>query len=123
MADEKILVNGVAVAPGAWETGREVALPSGRTAQIRAKKPTGEDLLRARRSLDAAALRDPLAGMYALLAQVARVDGKPTTYEEVVRMDLEDLTALMVAVQGDDFFSSSRTPSSFSPSTASGSGS
>jgi hypothetical protein len=75
---------------------KTVALPSGKTAVVRDREPTGDDLIKAYRVLP----RRPNPGeiSIALLAQlVMSIDGAPAIYESVRAMSLADLTAMMAA--------------------------
>jgi hypothetical protein len=80
------------------EEVRCITLPSGRTARIRRGK--GRDLMRAHRA--AAGNPEPLAVSFALVAELAEIEGKPIVYEDVLAMDLEDVLALQAEVVGGD---------------------
>jgi hypothetical protein len=75
---------------------KHTVLPSGRTVKIRRGK--GRDLMRAHRA--AAGNPEPLAVSFALLAELAEIDGKPIVYEDILEMDLEDVLALQDEVLG-----------------------
>lgn len=94
MADLKIPVQAEAASES-----RNVALPSGKTAAIR--KGKGRDLMRAQRAV--AANADPTAVVFALIAELARIDGAPIVYEDVLEMDLGDVLALQAEVTGANF--------------------
>ena len=76
-----------------------VALPSGKTAAIRRGK--GRDLMRAQRAV--AGNPDPTAVVFALIAELAQIDGAPIIYEDVVEMDLGDVLVLQAEVTGANF--------------------
>jgi hypothetical protein len=97
--DEEITVNGVRVgADGQDEATRTVALPSGASASIR--RGHGRDLMRAQR---AAAGGEPTAVVFALIAELAEIDGRRIVYEDVLAMDLGDVLALEAEVVGANF--------------------
>jgi hypothetical protein len=78
---------------------RGVALPSGKTAAIRRGK--GRDLMRAQRAV--AGNPDPTAVVFALIAELAQIDGAPIIYEDVIEMDLGDVLVLQAEVTGANF--------------------
>jgi hypothetical protein len=78
---------------------RSIALPSDKTATIRRGK--GRDLMRAQRAV--AGNPDPTAVVFALIAELARIDGAPILYEDVVEMDLGDVLVLQAEVTGANF--------------------
>jgi hypothetical protein len=97
MKIEDFTVNGVRI--GGAETKdeqetRTVELPSGKCAEVR--KGVGRDLMRAQR---AAAGGDASAVIFALIAELTRVDGRKIVYEEVLEMELADVMAF--AGRGD----------------------
>jgi hypothetical protein len=75
---------------------RQITLPSGKTAEVR--KGKGRDLIRAHRAV--AGNSEPMSVSFALIAELARVDGKPLVYEDILEMDLEDVLTLEVEVSG-----------------------
>jgi hypothetical protein len=79
------------------ETGMEITLPSGRMAVVR--KGTGRDLMRAHRAV--AANPEPIAVSFALVAELAQVEGKPIVYEDMLAMELADVLTLQAAVMGE----------------------
>jgi hypothetical protein len=94
---------------------KHTVLPSGRTVSIRAGK--GRDLMRAHRV--AAGNPEPLAVSFALVAELAEIDGKSIVFEDILEMDLEDVLALQDEVLGREtndtnFFSRTKA----TPSTA-----
>jgi hypothetical protein len=98
---ERVTVNGVPIGepgPGDDAEPRRLALPSGSIAMVR--KAFGRDLMRAQR---AAAGGDPTAVVFALIAEVAEVDGRRVVYEDVLAMDLADVIALQSEVIGENF--------------------
>jgi hypothetical protein len=88
------------------DEARNIRLPSGRAASIRRGK--GRDLMRAHRA--AAGSPEPLAVSFALVAELAEVDGRPIVYEDVLAMDLEDVLALQAEVVGGDADRGNFTP-------------
>jgi len=78
---------------------RGLALPSGKTATIRRGK--GRDLMRAQRAV--AGNPDPTAMVFALIAELAQIDGGPIVYEDVVEMDLSDVLVLQAEVTEANF--------------------
>ncbi len=99
-ADETI-VNGVPIGGAEAKAGedlRTIELPSGARAEVR--KGYGRDLMRAQR---AAAGGDASAVVFALIAEVTRVDGHKIVYEDVLEMDLADVMALL-AEGIDEYF-------------------
>jgi hypothetical protein len=110
MAREELQVNGVsidAVTDGARGEVRTVTLPSGKTAAVR--KGVGRDLMRAQRAAGAAA--DSSAIVFALIAELTRVDGSRIVYEDVLAMDINDVLALQKEVAGANFQLPPRAPS------------
>jgi len=101
MKTDEITVNGVRIgaadAKDEAET-RTIDLPSGARAEVR--KSHGRDLMRAQR---AAAGGDASAVVFALIAELARVDGRKIVYEEVLEMDLADVMALQAEVIDENF--------------------
>lgn len=88
------------VHPGAPR--RQVTLPSSAIASIR--KGRGRDLMNAQRALvGTPAASDPVATQYALIAELAEIDGRQIVYEQVLEMDLADVLALTKEVFSDDF--------------------
>lgn len=77
---------------------RTIDLPSGARAELR--KGYGRDLMRAQR---AAAGNDASAVIFALIAEVTRVDGHKIVYEDVLEMDLADVMALQAEVIDENF--------------------
>ena len=101
MKTDDTTVNGVRIsgAEAKEEEGvRTVELPSGARATIR--KGYGRDLMRAQR---AAVGNDANAVIFALIAEVARVDGHKIVYEDVLEMDLADVMALQAEVIDENF--------------------
>jgi hypothetical protein len=76
---------------------REIRLPSGRTAIIR--KGFGRDLIRAHRA--AGHNGEPTAVTFALIAELAQIDGKTIVYEDVLAMDLADVLSLETEITED----------------------
>lgn len=75
---------------------KRMALPSGAVAEVR--KGKGRDLMRAHRAV--AGISEPMSVSFALIAELARVDGKPLVYEDVLEMNLDDVLALEAEVMG-----------------------
>ena len=101
MKIEDATVNGVRI--GGVEAKEEQAtrtidLPSGVRAEVR--RGHGRDLMRAQR---AAVGGDASAVIFALIAEVARVDGHKIVYEDVLEMDLADVMALQAEVIDENF--------------------
>ncbi|MGH7925744.1 MAG: phage tail assembly protein [Candidatus Binatus sp.] len=97
----EITVNGVRIgAAEARETQdiRAIELPSGGHAEVR--KGLGRDLMRAQR---AAAGGDASAVVFALIAELTRLDGRKLMYEDVLEMELADVMALQAEVVGENF--------------------
>lgn len=78
------------------EVTRTTKLPSGKQAEVRQGK--GRDLIRAHRAV--AGNAEPMSVSFALIAELARIDGKPLVYEDVLEMDLDDVLALEATVTG-----------------------
>ncbi len=78
------------------EERRRIALPSGKTAELR--KGKGRDLMRAHRAV--AGSPEPMSVSFALIAELVRIEGKPLVYEDVLEMDLDDVLALEAEVSG-----------------------
>src|SRR5271154_4203991 len=100
------------------ENAKTVDLPSGLHAEVR--KGRGRDLMRAQR---ASAGGDASAVVFALIAELARIDGRKIVYEDVLEMDLADVMALQAEVIDENF---DRPPprtsrASFNPDSQSGS--
>src|ERR1700720_81717 len=76
------------------EVTRTTRLPSGKQAEVR--KGKGRDLMRAHRAVGGNA--EPMSVSFALIAELARIDGKPLVYEDVLEMDLDDVLALEAEV-------------------------
>ncbi len=121
MKTDEITVNGVRIGGAETEEKAEIEtidLPSGSRAEVR--KGHGRDLMRAQR---AAAGGDAGAVVFALIAELARIDGRKIVYEDVLDMDLADVMALQDEVIGENF---DRPPqrvsqASFNPDSQSGS--
>jgi hypothetical protein len=72
---------------------KELKLPSGKVAQIRAGK--GFDLLQAQIK---AKTSEEIP--YALIAELAEIDGQKLVYEDILELDLEDVLTLQEQVAG-----------------------
>jgi hypothetical protein len=73
----------------------EIELPSGRKARFR--RGTGKDV-----RLALSAVGQPFDGtryLYALIARMAMIDGKPTTMEAIDDLDAEDAEMLLEEVR------------------------
>lgn len=66
-------------------------LPSGKTAEIR--KGKGFDLLKAQRK---AKTTDEIP--YALLAELVTIDGEKLVYEDILELDLADVSTLLTEI-------------------------
>ncbi|HEY1851574.1 MAG TPA: hypothetical protein VGG60_11160 [Candidatus Binataceae bacterium] len=62
------------------------------------RKGKGHDLMRAHRA--SAGNPEPMSVSFALIAELARVDGNPLVYEDVLEMDLNDVLALEAEIMG-----------------------
>jgi hypothetical protein len=101
MKTDEITVNGVRIGgaeANADEDIRTIELPSGTRAEVR--KGHGRDLMRAQR---AAAGGDASAVIFALIAELTRVNSRKIVYEDVLEMDLADVMALQAEVIGENF--------------------
>ncbi len=114
MAQESLTVNGVPIAASSSQSERTIALPSGRSATIR--RGVGRDLMRAQR---AARSSEPAAIVFALVAELVRIDGKPIVYEDVLAMDLADVLVLQEEVVGGNFQEAAFPPPPPSPASSS----
>lgn len=102
MKHEELSINGVRVAESSVNDRPDpklLTLPSGRTASIR--KGLGRDLMRAQRAAGVSA--DASAVVFALIAELAEIDGKRIVYEDVLAMDLSDVLVLQAEVAGGNF--------------------
>ena len=79
------------------EATREIRLPSGRKAIIR--RGLGRDLMRAHRA--AGHNGEPTAITFALIAELAQIDGKTIVFEDVLAMDLADVLSLEAEITED----------------------
>ena len=101
MKSDEVTVNGVKIGAGtAMEEGetKTLDLPSGARAEVR--KGMGRDLMRAQRAV---AGGDASAVVFALIAELARIDGRKIVYEDVLEMELADVMALQAEVIGENF--------------------
>jgi len=121
MKTDEITVNGVRI--GGAETEEKentqtIDLPSGSRAEVR--KGRGRDLMRAQRAAEGG---DNSAVVFALIAELTRVDGRKIVYEDVLEMDLADVIALQAEVIGENFDRPPQRASqaSFNPDSQSGS--
>src|SRR5271169_5290528 len=78
------------------EERRVIELPSGKHADVR--KGKGRDLMRAHRAV--AGNSEPMSVSFALIAELAQVEGKPLVYEDLLEMDLDDVLTLEAEVMG-----------------------
>jgi hypothetical protein len=102
MKTDEFTVNGVKIqaAPGPERTGlRTLSLPSGKSAVVR--KGFGRDLMRAQRVAGPEA--DPTAVVFALIAELAEIDGRRIVFEDVLVLDLDDVLTLQSEVIGPNF--------------------
>jgi len=102
MRPEEMSINGVKIEGRSEAERKEVrmlSLSSGKSAAIR--KGFGRDLMRAQRVAGAGG--DPTAVVFALIAELAEIDGKRIVYEDVLSMDLDDVLALQAEVAGANF--------------------
>lgn len=100
MKTGEVTVNGVHIDDTGLKDNdtRTIELPSGVHAEVR--KGYGRDLMRAQR---AAAGGDGSAIVFALIAEVTRLDGRRIVYEDVLEMDLADVMVLQSEVIGENF--------------------
>src|ERR1022692_1962556 len=78
------------------DEARTITLPSGKPAEVRRGK--GRDLMRAHRAV--VGNPEPLSVSFALIAELARVEGKALVYEDILEMDLDDVLTLDREVSG-----------------------
>ena len=100
MKTGEVVVNGVRIDESGQkdDSARMIELPSGSRAEVR--KGYGRDLMRAQR---AAASSDGSAIVFALIAEVTRLDGRKIVFEDVLEMDLADVMVLQSEVIGENF--------------------
>jgi len=72
---------------------KEITLPSGKTAKFKDGK--GRDLLNAQRK---AKTSDEI--LFALIAEIAEIDGQTVIYEDLLEMNLEDVLTLQAEISG-----------------------
>lgn len=72
---------------------KTLTLPSGKTAVLRNGK--GHDLLQAQMKA-----KNSEEIPYALIAELAEIDGTPLVYEDILEMDLGDVIALQSEISG-----------------------
>jgi hypothetical protein len=72
---------------------KELTLPSGMTAVFKPGK--GRDLLNAQRKA-----KTPEEILFALIAELAEIEGQTIVYEDLLDMDLEDVLALQGVFSG-----------------------
>ena len=72
---------------------RKITLPSGKIATL--KKGRGFDLLQAQQK---AKTSEEIP--YALIAELAEIDGQKLVYEDILELDLEDVIALQAEISG-----------------------
>ena len=72
---------------------KKITLPSGKTATLR--KGRGFDLLQAQQK---AKTSEEIP--YALIAELAEIDGQKLVYEDILELDLEDVIALQAEISG-----------------------
>ncbi len=98
---EELTVNGVPIGGatgGGQGPARRVELPSGKMATVR--KGCGRDLINANRVVPNG---DDGSLIFALIAELARVEGQPIVYEDVLAMELADVLALETEVVDENF--------------------
>jgi len=100
MKSDEVTVNGVKIGAETTEDRetKAIELPSGACADVR--KGLGRDLMRAQRAV---AGGDASAVVFALIAELALIDGRRIVYEDVLEMDLADVMALQAEVIGENF--------------------
>ncbi|MGH7905008.1 MAG: hypothetical protein ACREP6_00100 [Candidatus Binataceae bacterium] len=114
MNSEAMRINGVAVAPDGFAAERVMRLPSGASAEVR--RGYGRDLMHAQRAANSA---EPCAIIYALIAELARIDGRPIVYEDVLGMEIADVLMLQDEVAGTNFRTAASPPPPQSPASSS----
>jgi hypothetical protein len=72
---------------------KEITLPSGKIVKF--KNGKGRDLLNAQRKA-----KTPDEILFALIAEVAEIDGEAVIYEDLLEMPLEDVLALQAEISG-----------------------
>ena len=72
---------------------KKINLPSGKIATL--KKGRGFDLLQAQQK---AKTSEEIP--YALIAELAEIDGQKLVYEDILELDLEDVIALQAEISG-----------------------
>ena len=72
---------------------KKITLPSGKVATLR--KGRGFDLLQAQQK---AKTSEEIP--YALIAELAEIDGQKLVYEDILELDLEDVIALQAEISG-----------------------
>ena len=72
---------------------KKITLPSGKIATLR--KGRGYDLLQAQQK---AKTSEEIP--YALIAELAEIDGQKLVYEDILELDLEDVIALQAEISG-----------------------
>ena len=72
---------------------KKITLPSGKIATL--KKGSGLDLLQAQQK---AKTSEEIT--YALIAELAEIDGQKLVYEDILELDLEDVIALQAEISG-----------------------
>ena len=72
---------------------KTLTLPSGKVATL--KKGRGYDLLQAQQK---AKTSEEIP--YALIAELAEIDGQKLVYEDILELDLEDVIALQAEISG-----------------------
>ena len=101
MKTDEVTVNGVRIGGAEAMEDREtrtIELPSGARAEVR--KGMGRDLMRAQRAV---AGGDASAVVFALIAELVRIDRRKIVYEDVLEMELADVMALQAEVIGENF--------------------
>lgn len=87
---------------------KTITLPSGKVATIH--RGVGFDLLQAQTKA-----KTPEEIPYALIAELAEIDGNKLVYEDILQMDLEDVITLQGEISGK-FDRKTSTPATTSPS-------
>jgi len=72
---------------------KTITLPSGRTAKL-TRKIKVRDTVYARRVLGSAEADNDFAISLAALAPTVELDGKPALYEDLLELDIDDMTVL-----------------------------
>jgi len=85
--------------PKEFKADKAITLPSGKIAETR--EGTARDWMNAQKAV--VGDNNPMAAIYALIAELVQIDGKQIVYEEVIEMNLKDFMVLQAEVLGQNF--------------------